>query len=1621
MKKLKRLMAWVLAVAMLFTMSGIQVLATDNFESNIPEVTQESEELGQIIDEKSDEQVKEDDIEISENTANKNINDETEIDTTQAPADYQPKEFSDETSCSVEDSKRSSTSEKKILLIEDTLPWDCNTNSVLLNNLGYSYDKVSTKNFLSIDLTKYAVVIFANDQAFETYENYNDFREYLELFAELGGVIIFGACDLGWAEGNMTEQLPGGVKKISSGSYRNFISDNNHPIVTGELSQKGLLTNEDLYEKWCSHSAFDESSFPIGTKIILKGEDNLPTLIEYPVGHGRVIASGLSWEFNYYYGGLRHPDGGYRGTFAKDAMDDMFIYAVEVSAIGITDLSPLKNYYNNANQHIIGVADIDNYNPITDASVVVNNANHVTDKNGLAYVSNIDNGRYLVTVEKDGYKTMKFEYNFRNGKSKFFYLEKKTDSVPYFTMVEEIDKMLDLQTESCFYEKDSNKTCKIKVDVEWMGHEEGTYIITQIDSVTGVSRKAYSTKESTFTISPGELFEPENPIYISAVAKDGTKSEPVQLQINVYKKTPVVHEVENNLESNTLQIIKPGNGNILDELYTSIFPANYNVQSTLIPVHVEKETDEITGNRTFYAFIGVDSSQIADKNVLGTMKKTVKEGIESGDKINHLCDKMTAFGAAGGSYSITNDWEEKYEVGGYYVVTYDKNGDKILEDGGICFKSNNEKTFHGSQFMAGPVPIYIKLKGGSDVDLVLRVRHNDEWTFDGNIDIGPYIKLSGGLGVNGVVTVGAGGEGDLKLTIQPSSALEATLQAYLEAYMLLVFDWEFTLAQKSFRVYPSIEKNTLRSSDIEAVEELKILDMDFSEKTTEWNTRAGARIQDDLVMLQNSVLPSVVPVTTDRQNSEIAIFQYAVNGKEAQNSIRLMYSVYENGSWTIPKLLSKEDKTALYAEVMTVNGETYAVWQQCEKLFSQDEATVLMNDIMANTELYCAKFDENKQIFGEAIRLTNNSRFESQPKIVDMDGTVGIVWVESISDITLENSSNRVYVSKFINGIWTEPAMLGEIEQFITHIDAAWINNEIQIVYVAQDVKEEPEVYCLKSSKKIRVTNDDYIQENLQIFGELCIYESEDGLCFYNLKTGTTEIVTQLDDVSGNYKLTGSDEKPILYWTDGTAVYVSSYINKQWSPSAKILEKEGYSIKRVECISDGEHWLLFLTTSDSEGVTALQMAKGIFVAQADLNVLRAEEQERNKDAQPIVVKIENTGATLLDDVTCVLTLNGTELSKVEIEQDIGVQESLTIKKEFLVPDLTTPTTYQLSLYEDNILLDTKNVTFGNTDVGMEVHQRDFGNEIVLEILISNESSTPTDVAFTIKDTEAAGMTLFIEHMLELKNGESYLYLYTFEKEQMEFDAKGEKKYLLELETSIEDYDYTNNHKTITVCKNEFDFSDVKMPDLSDTTELTAVTGIDFNEKEVFLKKGETKQLKAQILPANASCQTVVYESDDYSIAYVDETGKLIANGEGNVVVKAISKDGNFVAELQVNVEKTLDENENLPENGGNDNSEDGENEENDTESENNNPETEFESDSSQKDDNLQNESETENNNPETNLESNNTQTGEDLQNDAESDMIVSTGDTANKMTYVAAIFLGSLVVIICIIRRKLNE
>ncbi len=86
----------------------------------------------------------------------------------------------------------------------------------------------------------------------------------------------------------------------------------------------------------------------------------------------------------------------------------------------------------------------------------------------------------------------------------------------------------------------------------------------------------------------------------------------------------------------------------------------------------------------------------------------------------------------------------------------------------------------------------------------------------------------------------------------------------------------------------------------------------------------------------------------------------------------------------------------------------------------------------------------------------------------------------------------------------------------------------------------------------------------------------------------------------------------------------------------------------------------------------------------------------------------------------------------------------------------------------------------------------------------------------------------------------------------------------------------------------------------------AVTGVTLDKENVTLTKaGETAQLTAGVVPADAANKKVIWTSSDSKVATVDESGKVTAVGTGTCTITVTTEDGSktAVCSVMVNIEQ----------------------------------------------------------------------------------------------------------------------
>ena len=214
-----------------------------------------------------------------------------------------------------------------VLVIMQDTPWnhysDFNTMIAFLEGQTgrvNSVQQVTPSVAESMDFSNYHMIYVVADVQ-NSVSSYSALANELEAFALAGGVVLYGACYYGSTWDSLS--IPGGVRVLyASGSNHNgTITDADHPIITGILSDGVTQTSSIFNGSALAHGYVVENTLPAGTNVILDDEASRPILVEYPLGDGKVVLTTMTWLF--YFSGISSS-----GDYADRTYDDLLLYTL---------------------------------------------------------------------------------------------------------------------------------------------------------------------------------------------------------------------------------------------------------------------------------------------------------------------------------------------------------------------------------------------------------------------------------------------------------------------------------------------------------------------------------------------------------------------------------------------------------------------------------------------------------------------------------------------------------------------------------------------------------------------------------------------------------------------------------------------------------------------------------------------------------------------------------------------------------------------------------------------------------------------------------------------------------------------------------------------------------------------------------------------------------------------------------------------------------------------------------------------------------------------------------------------------------------------------------------------
>jgi len=181
------------------------------------------------------------------------------------------------------------------LVFQDALPWGSTALTQVLTANNIPFDTANSSQMGTIDLSQYKVVFLSSDQPPGFYSAYSANLARFEDYVQTGGFLWVGAAAWGFNGGDFNGGvLPGGAT-VQGPVFEdaNNVVDPAHPTMQ--------LVPNPFTGTFASHAAFQ--NLPAGANVIASGVvSGLPTLIEYDLGAGRVLAFGQTLEFGFEFG-----------------------------------------------------------------------------------------------------------------------------------------------------------------------------------------------------------------------------------------------------------------------------------------------------------------------------------------------------------------------------------------------------------------------------------------------------------------------------------------------------------------------------------------------------------------------------------------------------------------------------------------------------------------------------------------------------------------------------------------------------------------------------------------------------------------------------------------------------------------------------------------------------------------------------------------------------------------------------------------------------------------------------------------------------------------------------------------------------------------------------------------------------------------------------------------------------------------------------------------------------------------------------------------------------------------------------------------------------------------------
>ena len=493
----------------------------------------------------------------------------------------------------------------------------------------------------------------------------------------------------------------------------------------------------------------------------------------------------------------------------------------------------------------------------------------------------------------------------------------------------------------------------------------------------------------------------------------------------------------------------------------------------------------------------------------------------------------------------------------------------VRDDGGLELAKS--KLFIGvsvaceyeSQFFIAWIPVNMKVGFSLGVGAEASFAYNNEdntYGFDYldlKIDLG--VDLEAGIGVN-CLSAGIYGSAELGFSIDIWKTFEmrtVELSGEVGLYVKLLFYSEkFPIVSGSTTIYDrDANKKAKAYSELVAA----AYDADkynINDKLLSYNSGWNDEIESgngNTALLDNAYSASKPQIAACGDKAVMVYQSVDENATNSANALALYYSVYDSttGKWSKASKLD-DNKNADMSYSLAVSGDQiYLVYAQSNTELSEDSS---ITDTVKNIDVYSAKFSFWSNKFENFTRISNNSTYDANPVLKDINGVPTAIWMNSSSNNPFFNdSSNSIMMSSLANGTWSQPQAVAQNVDTVINCD------------IIESSKSKYVVYTCDKDGDLSTTDDKTI-------------------CVCNTATGETNVIAENVETAIS---TGEvlNKSVVVWYENGTLMQY----DVQSKAKTEICNISGSAANGVEIVNDENGNCAIVYTESKNKINALYL------------------------------------------------------------------------------------------------------------------------------------------------------------------------------------------------------------------------------------------------------------------------------------------------------------------------------------------------------------------------------------------------------------------------------------------------